>query len=234
MSAHRYAIYAVPPIDHPLWPLACAWLGRDPVPAASLPDGGPAPVSPPDLHSLEAGRFRVLTRDAARYGFHGTLKAPFRLAVGADAGALIEEAGRFIRRIGRIRIPLAIADDLGFTALRPVGTPPVLAELAAAAVRTFEPFRAPLSPAERARRLKSPLSPRQCALLDQWGYPYVMDEFRFHMTLADRCDDPSEQAALRQIAEGHFGPALARPVPLAVSLFVEPKAGSDFVMVPPL
>ena len=35
---------------------------------------------------------------------------------------------------------------------------------------------------------KSGLTDRQEALLTQWGYPYVMEEFRFHITLTGALD----------------------------------------------
>lgn len=51
------------------------------------------------------------------------------------------------------------------------------------ALRALDRFRAPVSGAERARRRNAGLSPPQEALLAQEGYPKVMEEFRFHMTL---------------------------------------------------
>jgi Protein of unknown function (DUF1045) len=53
-------------------------------------------------------------------------------------------------------------------------------------VTLFDAFRAPMSAAERARRVASGLSPGQLNHLDRWGYPYLFDEFRFHMTLTGR------------------------------------------------
>ena len=50
-------------------------------------------------------------------------------------------------------------------------------------MKAFNAYRAPLSAADRERRIKAKLSPRQIELMDQWGYPYVLDEYRFHMTL---------------------------------------------------
>jgi 2'-5' RNA ligase len=61
-----------------------------------------------------------------------------------------------------------------------------LEQLAADCVREFDSFRAPLTPDDRARRNPAKLSARQRDYLDRWGYPYVMEEFRFHMTLTGR------------------------------------------------
>ena len=62
----------------------------------------------------------------------------------------------------------------------------MVADLAQACVETFEPFRAPLAEEELARRRAVPLSARQEANLERWGYPYVAEDFRFHMTLTAR------------------------------------------------
>ena len=58
--------------------------------------------------------------------------------------------------------------------------------MAGACVRDLDEFRAPAGEAELARRRKAGLSARQEALLTQWGYPYVFEEFRFHLTLSGR------------------------------------------------
>ena len=59
-------------------------------------------------------------------------------------------------------------------------------ELAADCTREFDSFRAPLSAEDRERRKPSTLTCRQRGNLDSWGYPYVMDDFRFHMTLTGK------------------------------------------------
>ncbi len=79
--------------------------------------------------------------------------------------------------------PLCLATLGDFLALVPSSPCPAIDVLAADCVRGFEPLRAPLSDADRQRRLKSPLSEKQRAYLEAWGYPYVFEEFRFHMTL---------------------------------------------------
>ncbi len=63
-------------------------------------------------------------------------------------------------------------------------------------VDMFDHFRAPLDEAELARRLRAPLTPRQRAYLDRYGYPYVHDEFRFHMTLSGRVPDALRPAVV--------------------------------------
>jgi hypothetical protein len=70
-----------------------------------------------------------------------------------------------------------------FCALTPAGGDAAVNALASDIVRHFEPFRAPPGEAARARRLRSPLTDRQRTYLDRFGYPYVHEEFRFHVTL---------------------------------------------------
>ena len=48
------------------------------------------------------------------------------------------------------------------------------------------PFARPPGAAELERRRKAGLSAAQEKMLLRWGYPYVLDEFRFHLTLTGR------------------------------------------------
>src|SRR5690606_41980730 len=65
---------------------------------------------------------------------------------------------------------------------------------------------------------------RQEELLGAYGYPYVMDEFRFHMTLTDRLEG-EDCAEFRTAAQTWFAPVLGEPVMLdRLVLFVEPRS----------
>jgi 2'-5' RNA ligase len=74
-------------------------------------------------------------------------------------------------------------------------------QFAADCVSAFEPFRAPLTPEDRARREPERLTQRQRDYLDRWGYPYVMDEFRFHMTLTGRLESARRGPVLDLLSE---------------------------------
>jgi hypothetical protein len=76
-----------------------------------------------------------------------------------------------------------------------------LERLAADCVSEFDSFRAPLTSEDRARRNPSALTPRQCEHLDRWGYPYVMEDFRFHMTLTGRLDAGRREPVLTMLRE---------------------------------
>jgi phosphonate metabolism protein PhnN/1,5-bisphosphokinase (PRPP-forming) len=119
-----------------------------------------------------------------RYGFHATLKAPFRLRSDASIEQLVEELDAFARVQIAFSVPqmqLARLDD--FLALVPASPEPRLDALAAHCVKRFDRWRAPLSAAELDRRRRESLTQRQEALLARWGYPHVLDEYRFHMSL---------------------------------------------------
>ncbi|MDR3440872.1 DUF1045 domain-containing protein [Telmatospirillum sp.] len=223
MTAYRYAVYAVPDVDHPLWRMAAAWIGRD--------VGDDRNIAQMALPTLTADRFFALTTEARRYGFHGTLKAPFRLADGLSEGELLHAVRRFAARRPPLAVRLAADDGLGFLALRPVGDIQALHQLADDCVREFDRLRAPLTLPEVQRRLGKGLSDRQHALLLQWGYPYVLDEFRFHMTLADRCDREDERDLLLSTAKLCFSEILNNPIPLQIALFAELRPGSAFQLI---
>jgi hypothetical protein len=168
-----------------------------------------------------------ITTDPRRYGFHGTIRAPFRPGEGVDEAAIAQEVAALAARLAPVRCDGLVLENLhGFLALTPSGCEAALLEFGAAVVEATNPLRAPLGPAEIARRRPESLSSRQRALLDLWGYPYVMDEFRFHLTLTDRLPEaevPPVMAAL----QAYFTDALPRPFVIKdLCLFGEDAAGA--------
>ena len=208
----RFAVYYAPE-PGAFADAAAEWLGWDPV-------AGRAVVQPmADL----VGR----TAEPARYGFHGTIKPPFRLAVGKGLADLHAGLHDLAVRLPPVEMPgLDLVQIDGFMALVPQGDVSALADLAARVVQGLEPFRAPLNAAEIARRRPERLTPRQRDLLDQFGYPYVMEQFQFHLTLTDRLTE-AEAAPLRAMAMAHFGPHMPRPFRLSqLCLFGEAQSGA--------
>ena len=130
-----------------------------------------------------------------------------------------------------VAIPaLRMAELEGFLALIPDGDTTPLQAMAAGIVRALDGFRAPLSEAEIARRSPARLSPRQRELLAAYGYPYVMDEFRFHLTLSGRLAGP-DAASLRAAAGRHFARLLPIPFRLEdICLFGEAADGRFHMM----
>lgn len=197
----RYAIFHCPP-DGPLSDLAGRWLGWDSARAEARehPDPGALPLPVEEA-----------TRVPRKYGFHATLRPPFRPAEGLDAVAIADGVARLAARLRPVAVDrLQIASFGGFLALRPVGNTAALDAVAAAVVEGSDGWRAPLSAEDYARRRPDRLSPAQRALLDRWGYPYVMDAFAFHMTLTGPLPDTARPAFAAAL-ERWLGPHLPTP-----------------------
>jgi hypothetical protein len=164
----------------------------------------------PDLPGLP-GPAATLTAAPRRYGFHGTIKAPFRLAEGVDARLLQSDLAALATRLPPVRMAgLRLEILKGFLALTPEGDETDLLALGAEVVSRLDPLRAPLTEGEVARRRPDRLSPRQRELLARWGYPYVMEEFRFHLTLTDDLPTAAAQATAA-ILGPWFAEVLPRP-----------------------
>jgi putative phosphonate metabolism protein len=207
----RFALYFTPPPGSALARFGAAVLGYD-------CDAG-ASVARRKLDGIDPDEAAAATAEPARYGFHGTLMAPFALAPGRSADELEEALTAFVR--GRAPVPLGqlkVAGIGAFTALVPAGPEDAVRTFAGDCVTAFNGFRAPLSAHDRKRRLAARLSPRQVELLERWGYPYVFAEFRFHMTLTGRLP-AVEQARWQGALAAVFAPLAPAPVDIdAISL----------------
>jgi putative phosphonate metabolism protein len=221
--SHRFAIYYAAPPGSPLERFGTTWLGRD--------HGSGAPLPQPAVPGMTAERLQALTASPRRYGFHGTLKAPFRLATGCTGAELHAAARAFAASRSAFTLrPLVIADLEGFLAFVPAAPAAPLDDLAAACVTDFEPWRAPLSEAELARRLASRLSERQKDQLARFGYPHVFADFSFHMTLTERLAEPDKVILLPHL-QTIGRPLEAEPFTVdAIAVYEEPEPGAPFVM----
>jgi putative phosphonate metabolism protein len=221
----RYAIYFAPPRDTALARFGDGWLGRNIETGRVLPQ--------PALATMPASRLTELTEAPRHYGFHGTLKPPFRLADGDDTRRLHASLARFAARQAAFAIPRLMLKTIGcFLALRPAAPVPALDALAAACVEAFDDFRAPPEPTELARRAAAGLTPRQAELLARWGYPYVFDEFRFHLTLTGDVADAGERAAVQAALLPLLEPVQAEPVAVdALCLFRQSDRAAPFRLI---
>jgi putative phosphonate metabolism protein len=222
--AHRFAIYFAPAIDDPWWRLGSEWLGRDAFTGALCQQ--------PSLAGLLTSEQARLTAAPRRYGWHATLKAPFALAETADIEQLRLSLRALCRAFTPFSLPeLHVAQLDDFLALVPADDSAELDRVARACVSELRSLAAPLSPSDLARRRAANLSATEDALLLKWGYPYVMEHFRFHMSLTGSLSDASIATVeiLRSAATAWF--AELPPCRFAsISLFAEPTPGSDFML----
>jgi putative phosphonate metabolism protein len=215
----RSAIYYAPASGSALEAFGCGWLGR-------ALDG--APLAQPAVAGLDRARLWEITRSPRYYGFHGTLKAPFALADGRSAESLGEAIEAFVRRRAPFDVRLKIGSLDGFIAFVPAAASPVLDALAADCVVAFDGFRAPLDGAEIARRRAAGLTRRQEQYLLRYGYPYVLDDFGFHMTLTERLQPPERDEVLAILAE-RAAPICTKPLRVdAIAIFEQPSREAPF------
>jgi putative phosphonate metabolism protein len=217
----RYAIYFTPPANDPLSQLAASWLGRNSFSGLA--------VEPPDIYGFGIHEIAFHTALPRRQGFHGTLKAPFRLAENMSEAVLLKHLMTYAGSIAPFEIPRLEVARLGnFFGLAPSHPCERMNFLAAAVVQEFDRYRAPLSEAEIEWLDPDSLSAPQFSNLHRWGHPNVMEEFRFHMTLTGPVkgvDVERFKAGLHSV----FDPLLRQPVAVAnLALFVEEEPGAPF------
>jgi hypothetical protein len=210
----RAAIYWAPAPEDPLWRLGSQWLGRDAATGATL--------SQPDVPNIAE-----LTSTARIYGFHCTLRPPMRLATSLDEFCATAENIATATRQFTLP-PLEPRDFGGFLALGLTTACPKMRALADLCVRETDRHRAPLAPAEAARRRAPGLSRRQEAMLRRWGYPYVMEEWFFHATLTRRLNSVEREAVVPRVND-HFGVTLTAPR-LVEEICVFTQKGGDFLV----
>lgn len=211
----RAAVYYAPEPNDPLAALGAAWLGRDAIGNLPVPQ-----ISP---------KLACVTGSPARYGFHATLKPPIRLVHGLESFCAATAA--LAARLQPFALPALRVETMGNALVLGLATPcPDLQSLCDACVAELDSHRVPPSESELARRRDARLSPAQDAHLQRWGYPYVFDQWRFHITLTDPLPVkilPDRQA----MAQCHFAAALTHPrLFQSLAIFVEPSPGAAFAL----
>jgi putative phosphonate metabolism protein len=221
---HRVAIYATPNITSPWWDVGSEWLGRCAHGQSNLPQ--------PAIEGLDAATQAQLTTDPRRYGWHATLKAPFRLADGVDLEQLSQAVEGLCAQQSTFDLPHLKVMHMGrFLALRLEDPSSALDRLAADCVMQLQSLAAPLSASDIERRRAAGLTPEQDALMLAWGYPWVLDQFRFHFSLTgDLSGTPAETVERLVIAAGERFHSLPPLRMNCLSLFIEPTPGADFVL----
>lgn len=216
MSYTRYAIYYLPP-EGELALFGASWLGWDVAAGCEA-----------QLRAVEG--LEQVVRTPRKYGFHATLKAPFRLADGVCLQDLRGACEALSRRLSPAQCDGLKVTALGrFLALTLKGETQDMSRIAASCVMELDCFRAPLTPEELVRRRKSGLSPEQDALLLRWGYPHVLGAFRFHMTLTGRIPR-AQLCAWRETLKGHL-PELPKPFVLDQIALVGERDDGQFELI---
>ena len=180
-SVTRYAIYFTPQPGTALAAFGRSWFGRanDGATLQAFSDSGFAGTG-----------FAKVPSAPGRYtGLHALFKAPFALRDGMAVDALKSRLVSFAtRRKPTETGPLTLAREGRFLVLRPVEPTPLLEWLAAQCVSAFEDFAAPPGDTERAAHASPNLSDYQRLLLESFGDPYVLSEYRFYITLTGPLD----------------------------------------------
>jgi putative phosphonate metabolism protein len=220
----RYAIYFATAHGDVLDRFGAQMLGYDAWTGEDLPFW-------PDVIDAEPD-WRELTADPRKYGFHATLKAPFALAEGRTEAELLTACAAFAEKPHRSPVIVPVVDAIsGFIAVIPKKRSVELEQLAADCVVAFDAFRAPLTAEDRARRNRARLTERQRDCLDRWGYPYVMEEFRFHMTLTGRIESPRRERVVSMLRDRFAAIGLERLAVDAIALFRQDDATSRFRVI---
>jgi len=224
--AHRYAVYFAPAPGSTWWEAGSHWLGRCAATNAVLEQ--------PAIEGLPAELQRQLTAEPRRYGWHATLKAPFSLAEGVSLDALRTALQALASELCAFDLPPLQVCRLGsFLALCPDGDLGAINAVARACVTGLHPLAAPLSSDELARRRrKGSLSEQEDALLVRWGYPYVLERYRFHLTLTGELNRVAGETVQRfERAAQHIFAGLPACRFDSLALYVEPMPGADFVLL---
>jgi putative phosphonate metabolism protein len=196
----RYAIYFAPPHGADWSRFGASWLGWD------METG--AEVTHPDVPGLDVA---AITATPRKYGLHATMKPPMRLAEGSSLADLEAACATLAATQAPVTLERLQLARLGrFLALRPLGDESALNAVASACVTELDAFRAPAPEAELARRRGTGLSPEQDKNLVTWGYPYVLDQFRFHITLTGKLPKP-DLPAVEEALQAHLIPLLPAP-----------------------
>jgi len=221
VSFPRYAIYYVSAPGSDLDRFGAQLLGYDAFSGEDLPF--------PDGVTQMAPDWRDLTRDPRKYGFHATLKAPLSLAQGRTEAELLAACESFAGESRAIPVIRPVVDSIsGFIAVVPAEPVAKLERLAEDCVSALDSFRAPLAENDRARRNPSQLTPRQREYLDRWGYPYVFEEFRFHMTLTGRLGAERREPVLTMLRNRFSALGLNTLAVDRIALFRQDNADSGF------
>ena len=220
----RFAIYFAPEIDSKLHSIGSQWLGRDSSSGKSLKQ--------PYIKGISSNYFCSVTKTPRRYGFHATLKAPFRLNEDFTLMDLCSQIQRLSALSKTFYIKLKVRKFGNFIALMMDPTERKMQNLASKLVENLDYFRAPLHKEEIDKRRMSALTTSEDENLLNWGYPYVFNDFRFHITLTEKIQCKSDRESIISAASSHFSGSLENTIKVSsISLFVQENSEANFLQI---
>ena len=220
----RFAIYFAPEIDSNLHSIGSQWLGRD--------SSSGKVIKQPDIKGISSSYFFSVTKTPRRYGFHATLKAPFRLNKEFTLKDLCSKTQRLSALNKPFSIDLKVQEFGNFIALMMDPKVQKMQNLASKLVEHLDQFRAPLHQEEIDKRRTSTLTSSEDKNLLNWGYPYVFNDFRFHITLTEKIQCRSSQEFMVSAASSHFSESLDNATMVnSISLFFQESSEADFLQI---
>ena len=176
----RYAIYYVPPQSAQFTQFAASWFGWDVYKSIN--------VKYPVLSDLNYD-IKEITSTPSKYGLHATLKAPFFLVPDKTIDELRSSLSILSSSIKKFEISsICLKKIAGYIAIVPTSQNERINYLAKKCLEDLDCFRK-AEPLEIINKRRSVgLSERQEAHLLKWGYPYVLDNFDFHLTLTEQLE----------------------------------------------
>tara|TARA_R110002126_G_scaffold196969_8_gene344892 strand:- start:1536 stop:2243 length:708 start_codon:yes stop_codon:yes gene_type:complete len=218
----RVAFFFAPVSQSPLATFGAHWLGWDAQAGKSVPHL--------DVLMVDKSGLNIAISDIvatpSKYGFHGTLKAPFRLANGKSINELCDAGHKFGKQIPKFTLETMHLAQLGsFIAITQAVPSAELNQLASKIVRNFDSFRAPLTEQDIAKRRQQKLTARQDELMLKWGYPFIFEAFKFHLTLSGKLE-PDQMASTLNVLKEHLTEILKDPIEVNdICLFGERSDG---------
>ena len=195
----RYAIYYAPPKESNLEEFGRYWFGWDPINAKSINNKQRINY----LNGFGIKNLKNIDKNvliARKYGFHGTLIPPFKLNKNYSTKTLFKKTEKIAKKFKKFKFyKFKLKKINNFYAFVQNKKNNNINKLSNRLVRELFKFRSPLTKKEIDRRNPSKLSKFQLNILYKWGYPYLMSEFKFHMTLASEVTGNKLYSELKKI-----------------------------------
>ena len=221
---YRYAVYFAPEPQNAWWQAGSQWLGRC--------AAGSAVLAMPAINGISEDDWQSARAAPRRYGWHATLKAPFKLAPETSVNLLTTTLSTLAKNIQAFDMPpMQVVQIDDFLALIPQHECEKANTVAARCVVELQSLAATLSESELKRRRQAGLSAEQDAMLLRWGYPFVLEHYRLHFSLTGSLKNFSQYQITSLLAAAQDWFALLPPCRLdSLALFVEPSPGADFML----